>query len=146
MECNKSITSQLLTLVVDLSPLQSRLEWTSYEDENLKAIVQSQDLRNWAKAAEALNGNIHEGLCIRSPKQCRKRYLKHLALPLSSGNRVKWQLRPLLKRVGIGFPLGKKQLLSLIELKGIEINEAQDADYSLGEAENIVHHQTLKKD
>lgn len=74
------------SLEVDLSPLQSRLSWVSYEDEALKAIVQATELGNWVETARALNAKVHRGLCIRKPKQCRERYSEHLAPSLRFGN------------------------------------------------------------
>lgn len=68
--------------------LQIRQTWLSFEDDELRIIVESHGAKNWLKIASLLNEKVHNSLPMRQGKQCRERWYNHLSPEL---RKEKWE-------------------------------------------------------
>jgi hypothetical protein len=58
-------------------------EWAGEEDKILVALAEEQ--KPWGSIAKAINSMIHEGLEVRSGKQCKERWFTHLCPTINRG-------------------------------------------------------------
>ena len=65
-------------VTMDAPHSMSARNWMFIEDDMILKIIETHGMRGWTKCANKINKRIHSGICVRTSKQCRARWLNHL--------------------------------------------------------------------